>query len=504
MSAAPPSPADRRAPPPPLQMVLAFSKAGLGSASTLLVMALLNKVVAVVGGPATLGLFSLLRQAELTGIAVASSDGDKALVQGISARRDDTAAPRYIWHIGALMLAITLAEAALLWITAPWLSEAIFQTQTAALIWALRLVSLPVLLAVGSTWMIAILKSHLAVGKAVLVRTLGASVGCVAAVLAAQDGGPLALVGILIATEAVSLLTAWGFTRRIGALPRRPAWSWSLARADGRAYLSVAGYLLVTGIARNLAVMVIRALFLRDLGLAYAGFFEAAWTVAGKSLLFLLDAIGTYYLPLLSAARQAAYRPQLLRRLTRLAWSAGALAVTGLVVLKPLAVAVLYSNEFLESLVMLQWMIVGIYFQACSWPFTTAMLAFGDVRDAFRVDAVWLGIFLTGSAIALGVMHQPAGVGVAYLIASGVMLAATARVAVRRYALAASRRMSATWVLGLGVVLGASWSTWGQIEVRWLGAGGWIGLAVVVALAALQPEERRAILSRLTGRRPSD
>ena len=39
--------------------------AGLGSASTLVVMAILNKVVAVLGGPAGLGLFSLLRQLEL-------------------------------------------------------------------------------------------------------------------------------------------------------------------------------------------------------------------------------------------------------------------------------------------------------------------------------------------------------------------------------------------------------------------------------------------------------
>ncbi len=500
MSAASPSPTERRASPSPLQMVLAFSKAGLGSASTLVVMAVLTKLVAVLGGPATLGLFSLLRQAELTGIAVASSDGDKALVQGISARRDDPDAPRYIWHIGVLMLAITAAEAALLWAAAPWLCTAIFQAQTPALIWAVRLISLPVLLAVGSTWMIAILKSHLAVGPAVLVRTIGAAAGCVAAGFAARDGGPIALVTILIASEGVSLLTAWGLTRRLGALPRRPAWSWRSARDDGRAYLSVAGYLLLTGILRNLAVMVIRTLFLRDLGLAFAGFFEAAWTVAGKSLLFLLDAIGTYYLPLLSAARQADYRPQLLRRLTRLAWAAGALAVTGLVVLKPLAVAILYSNAFLESLVMLQWMIIGIYFQACSWPFSTAMLAFGDVRAAFRVDAAWLAIFLTGSAIALAVAHRPAGVGVAYLAASIVMLASTVRVAVRRYALAASRRMLVTWVLGLGVVLGASLSTWGQSDVRWVNAFAWIGLAVLVASAALQPEERRAILDRLSGR----
>jgi O-antigen/teichoic acid export membrane protein len=502
MSNLAPEPADHRAPPSPLQMVMAFSKAGLGSASTLLVMAVMNKIVAVIGGPSTLGLFSLLRQAELTGIAIASSDGDKALVQGISARRGEPEEPRYIWNIGALMLAITLAEAVLLWISAPWLSQAIFEAATPGLVWAVRLVGLPVLLAVGSTWLIAILKSHLAIGRAVLVRTIGAAAGCMAAFFAARDGGPVPLITILLASEGIGLVTAWVFARGARVLPRRPAWSVNQARADGRAYLSVAGFLLLTGIIRNIAVMIIRTLFLRDLGMAYAGFFEAAWTVAGKSLLFLLDAIGTYYLPLLSAARDAAYRPQLLRRLTRLAWATGTLAVAGLVVLKPLAVTILYSGDFLESLVMLQWMIVGIYFQACSWPFTTAMIAFGDVRYAFRVDASWLAIFLTGSAISLVVMHEPAGAGVAYLVASAVMLASTVIVVVRRYALAPSRRMVITWLLGLAVVVGASWATWGQDRVDWLNVLVWVALAGVVAAASLQPEERRAILDRLTGRHP--
>lgn len=478
-------------------MVLAFSKAGLGSALTLVVMALMNKVVAVLGGPATLGLFSLLRQVELTGIAVASSDGDKALVQGISARRADASGAAYVWHIGLLMAAITAAEGVLLWLAAPRLAEAIFDTRSPDVTWALRLIALPVVLAVAATWLIAILKSHLAVGRAVAVRTLGASVGVIAAVFAARSGTPTSLVGILVASEAASLLVALALTRSSAILPTRPAWSWRSARADSRAYLSVAGYLLSTGIVRNVTVLVIRTLFLRGLGLAYAGFFEAAWTVAGKSLLFLLDAIGTYYLPLLSAARDAPQRGQLLRRLTRLAWSAGVLAVTGLMVLKPLAVTVLYAGDFLESLVMLQWMIVGIYFQASSWPFTTAMLAFGDARHVFRVDMSWLAIFLVGSAAAVAGWREPAGVGVAYLAACVVMFAATATIAVRRYALRTGPRMWLAWVLGLGVVVGAAWDSWGANQVHWASAGVWILLAGGTALIALQPEERAAILRRL-------
>lgn len=500
MSVDPPGPRSGRTLPAPLQMILAFSRASLGSAASLVLMALLMKVIAFIGGPAALGLFSLLRQMELTGIAIASSDGDKALVQGISAGRGDGTLSRYVWHIGALMAVITLVEVAVLWSLAPWLSEAIFQSQSPELVWALRLVSVPMFLAVGSTWLVAVLKANLAVGRAVLVRTIGASAGVAAAVMAAPHGNPLAMLLILVATEATAAVAAWRFVRSIRALPPAPAWSWPAALADARAYLSVAGYLLLTGISRNLGVMVVRTMFLRALGLVYAGFFEAAWTVAGKSLLFLLDAIGTYYLPLLSAARTTRDRPHLLQRLTRLAWVTGALAVTGLVALKPLAIELLYAREFLESILILQWMVVGVYFQASSWPFSTAMLAFGDARRLFLVDLAWMGLFAAGSTLALLVWRYPAGVGIAYLVASALAFGLMATHSVRRYELPLDRRMLATWALGLMVVLGASWTTWGKTEVSWLDAGVWIALAALVSLLALRPEERRAILAALTGR----
>ncbi len=489
--------------PAPLQMILAFSKASLGSASTLVAMALLTKVIAVIGGPAALGLFSLLRQTELTGIAIASSDGDKALVQGISAGRRDGTISRYVWNIGALMAAITLVEVALLWLLAPCLSEAIFQSQSPELVWALRLVSVPVFLAVGTTWLVAVLKANLAVGRAVLVRTIGASVGIAAAMMAARHGSPLAMLLILVAVEATAAVAAWSFVRSTRVLPPVPTWTWSAALADGRTYLSVAGYLLLTGISRNIAVMVVRTMFLRTLGLAYAGFFEAAWTVAGKSLLFLLDAIGTYYLPLLSAARDSRLRAQLLRRLTRLAWVTGALAVTGLVALKPLAIELLYAREFLESILILQWMVVGVYFQASSWPFSTAMLAFGDARDLFRVDLAWMALFAGGSTLALLVWHHPEGVGITYLVASALAFGLMAAHNVRRYGLHINPRMIATWTLGLMLVLGASWTTWGKTEVSWPNVGVWIALAALMSLLALQPEERRAILAALTRRGPT-
>lgn len=483
--------------PSPFQMVLAFSQASLGSASTLVVMALLTKVLAVFGGPATLGLFSLLRQVQLTAVAVASSDGDRALVQGISAGLREGTSSRFAWTIGGLMAMIALVEAVVLWILAPALSDVLFQARSPDLVWALRLLALPVVLAVAATWLAATLKAHLAVGKAVLARTAGACAGLLTAIAVARQEGPLVLLLILAATEATAAILGYLFIRATRTLPPPSRWGLRTALPDVRAYLTVAGYLLVTGISRNFAVLFVRSAFLRTLGIAHAGFFEAAWTVAGKSLLFLFEAIGTYYLPLLSAADDASMRLLLQRRLTRLAWAVSTLAVTGLVVLKPLAIEVLYAKEFSEAITMLQWMVIGVYFQASSWPFSTALLAFGDARLLFRVDLAWMATFSGGSALALFVQHHSEGVGVAYLVASTVTFVVLTALNARRYGFRPTSRMAGSWALGLALVLVASSTTWSSTQVSWLLAAFWIALAGLASIVGLQREERHAILSRL-------
>lgn len=480
------------------QIILSFSKVSIGSAFTLVVLAALNKVLAVVGGPATVGLFSLLRSTENTGISLASSDGDRALVRGLSSQTERRQADEYGLSVAVLMAAVTLAQIALLLAGAEWLSLRLFGQSSEDLIRSVRLLGLPILLAVGSTWLIAVLKSRLAVGRAVLARTLGAVAGLAGAYFAARAGSAVAIVLLLVGLEGTTLLAAMAFAAGERFRPGFMSLPWPRLREHVRSYLSVAGYLLVSGILRNLIVLPVRVLFVQLAGgLAGAGLFDAAWTMTAKYLLFLLDAISTYYLPLLSAARHEVYRGQLLRRLVRVAWAVCTPAVVALIVLKPLVVEILYSRGFLPALAILRWMLIGNYFQVSAWLFSTAMLAFGDVRSAFRIDVGWLALFLVGSATSLSLLHRPEGVGLTFMMAYIGMFLATGWYAVRSYGMPVTRRMATAWSLGLVVILGASAMTWQGQTVRWLPALLWLALAGVCVAAALDPRERASVLGRL-------
>jgi O-antigen/teichoic acid export membrane protein len=495
--------------PSPSQIVASFSKVSLGSAVTLLMLAVLNKILSVVGGPPVVGLFSLLRQTENTGIAVASSDGDRALVQGISSRAGREQVASFTWSIGLFMAAVTLAEVAVLWIAAAPIAGWMFgqsitaadPTASADKIAAVRWIGVPILLAVGSTWLVAILKGRLAVGKAVLVRTLGAVAGVAGALAAARSGTAVAIVVLLIIMEAVTLLTGLAMVVSEHALPASPAPAWPQHRDNVSSYLSVAGYLLVGGILRNLVVLPIRVLFAREGGLTFAGYFDTAWTLTAKYLFFLLDAISTYYLPLLSAARAADHRGKLLKRLVRLAWAVSMPAVIGLIVLKPLVVQILYAADFLPSLDLLRWMLIGNYFQASAWLFSTAMLAFGDVRSAFRVDVAWFALFLAGSVVSLGGYHQVQGVGITFLVAYVGAFLVTGWYAVRRYGMPVGRRMSIAWGLGLLLVLAASVATWNDAGVAWMQVLLWVSLSGLVVLISFDPGELRSFLKDVGLRR---
>jgi len=400
------------------------------------------------------------------------------------------------------MAAITLAEVAVFWVAAVPIAGWMFgQSLTAGdpsaiadKVAAVRWIGAPILLAVGSTWLVAILKGRLAVGKAVVVRTLGAIAGAAAALAAARAGTAVATVVLLLVMESVTLVAGLALVISEHALPSRPAPSWPQHRANVSSYLSVAGYLLAGGILRNLVVLPIRVLFTREGGLTFAGYFDTAWTLTAKYLFFLLDAISTYYLPLLSAARSADFRGKLLKRLVRLAWAVSMPAVIGLIVLKPLVVQILYAADFLPSLGLLRWMLIGNYFQASAWLFSTAMLAFGDVRAAFRVDVGWFAVFLAGSAVSLAGYHQVEGVGVTFLVGYVAAFFVTGWYAVRYYDMPVGRRMAIAWCLGLLLVLSASLATWNDSVVAWLQVLLWVSLSGMVVLISFDPGELRSIL----------
>lgn len=150
-------------------------------------------------------------------------------------------------------------------------------------------------------------------------------------------------------------------------------------------FLRVALPSLLSSLLTLGSVLVVRAYVVTYYGLDGAGQFDAAWSISAMYLALFLASLQSYLLPELSQKNKGdmylalakAFHFSLLVTLP---------LITFLVVLKPLVVHVLFSDDFLPSLNVLRWVLLGDCVRVLGWIMATALLARADMTGFMLVE----------------------------------------------------------------------------------------------------------------------
>jgi O-antigen/teichoic acid export membrane protein len=468
-----------------------------GSMGFLLFGMLTVKIMAVVLGPNGVGLYSLLRQTSELSKNLGTLGGETALVQGLASRegkvRDEYLVTTFwVFVLGGLL------TAAILMILAPWIAPLVFQRNDGQTIGLVRGLALPVVLLVASAYLNGVINGFRAIGLLALIQALGAGAGALLAYpvsLLVQVGYPVAFIAMMSAPPAVGVaLGAWRALREgwLTALRRGP--HMSLDPNSLRHFVSLAGTMLITGLVATGAVLVVRSLVARYDGLAGAGVFAAAWSLSMTYVQVILASFGTYYLPTLSQISDPMDRAVLMQQVARFATLLAVPLVVGMVVLKPLAVKVLYSGEFIPALEIIRWMLIGDYFKIAGYVVAMPVLAYADVKVFFWTELLAnlsLAIF---AALALSYFGSMQGIGVGFLLMYIAYSAYYLQYSRSRHRLRLTKAMTLPWVLGLALIVGASWYTWSDTRVAWFAAPLWICVAAAFSWVSLTRNEREVML----------
>ena len=191
---------------------------------------------------------------------------------------------------------------------------------------------------------------------------------------------------------------------------------------------------------------------------------------------------------------------ELVQRVARLAILLMVPAMTSVIVLKPLVITILYSSEFAPSLEIIRWMLIGDYFKVAAWVFAIPALAYANMRVLFWAEMLWYGGFIAFAALALFGFSSMQGIGVGFLLMYAVLLAYYLHYVRSRHQLPLSRGMTVPWLVGLALIIGASWHTWSDTQVNWFASPLWIGAAVSFSWLSLNRNERRETLRMLLRR----
>lgn len=249
------------------------------------------------------------------------------------------------------------------------------------------------------------------------INVLGSLAGTVISVGLYYWLGMDGIVPALIALAIFNLITSWWFARKIPVPKVSISWRESFLQTGGLVKLGVA--MMWAGLMGTFVAYLTRALITRDLGIEAVGVFQAAFSLSGMFITFVLGAMGADFYPSLTAVSHDNDKVNaLVNEQTEIGLL---LAVPGLIVtivLAPWVIQIFYTGAFTQSADLLRWFVFGCLGRVMSWPMGFILLAKGESRMFLLTETVfglihaafiWLGLKffgLTGVAIAFVSMYS--------------------------------------------------------------------------------------------------
>ena len=135
---------------------------------------------------------------------------------------------------------------------------------------------------------------------------------------------------------------------------------------------------MVTGVFTMGTAYVIRIIVLRHLGLDATGLYQAAWSLGGVYVAFVLQAMGTDFYPRLTAiANDNPACNRLVNEQAHVSLLLGGPGAILTLTLAPLVIHALYAPGFERAVPVLRWICLGMTLRVIAWPMGFIILAKG-------------------------------------------------------------------------------------------------------------------------------
>jgi PST family polysaccharide transporter len=235
-----------------------------------------------------------------------------------------------------------------------------------------------------------------------------------------------AVVPLLVLTSMAGWAAARWYSRRGGG-----------AKASVRTVPGEVVELLRLGVAFTIsgfltmgAAYAVRLLVQQDAGIEAAGFYQAAWAIAGLYVGVVLQSMGTDFYPRLAAVvGDNNVVSRLVGEQTQVSLLLAAPGVIATITFSYLLVTVFYSREFAPAASLLRWLSLGMMLRVITWPMGYIIVAKGWQKIFIGTEVVATAVHV-GLAAALVPMFGVDGAGVAFLclyLCHGVLVYAIVR-----------------------------------------------------------------------------
>jgi PST family polysaccharide transporter len=424
-----------------------------------------TKVLAVLLGPAGVGLASLYTGVMGTASTVATMGlgpvGTRQIAEACS--KDDA-------H------AILVARRALFWATmflaftgglAVWSLRsilAIYTLGSASYSGAVGWLSIGVALSVAGASQAALIQGMRRIGDIARLNVYGSAISTVLGIGLIWRFGNAGLFAFVLIAPLASFVLGHVYVSRLPKVGIESVTVHELTR-EWKMLVSLGIAMVGAGLVQQLAQLWIRIDVAKVLGAQSLGQYQAAWTISMQYVTFVLAAMVTDYYPRLTGVihdHNAARN--LVNEQTEIAMLLSAPVFIAVMATAPWVIHLLYAASFTPAIEILRWQVLGDVLKVASWPPGFLILAAGDGRTFFCAEsASWL--LTTGLITGLAPIMGLSITGIAYLAMYAFYLVLVYWLAHRRIGLRWTRAVLvlsfATFAICVGVDIITTLTRWG-------------------------------------------
>ena len=373
-----------------------------------------TKLVAMWIGPVGTGLFALFNNA-LEMISTGTNLGIRSSsVRDISQaadERDTSLIARMVTVVRKWSLWLGLAGALLTLSLAPVLSKLTFGDTTHT--WGFVALSVAVLLQALTNGEYAVLQGTAHLKRLASVTLWGTIVGLAVSVPLFYLLRERSIVPSIIAYAVALAAFAWVFRNR-----EYPAVSMTRSETFdmGKGFVRLGIYMTLGNFAAQLATYAFTAWLNVKAGTAEVGFYQAGYTLINKYTGLILTALGMEYYPRLAKVVHSRLRLRaFISQEINVAITVMAPIVAAFILLRELAVWILYTPEYNVILTFVSWGMVGTVLRTLSWCLAFTILAKGDGKTY-----LWTEVASAVINLMLNILFYQwwglTGLGIAFLV----------------------------------------------------------------------------------------
>ena len=428
-----------------------------------------TKIVALLIGPSGVGLVGVLTAFNGNITALAGWGLGTSGVRTIAGSSNEEKAGKIaaVRRFGALLSWLGLLAMVLLFWPIGWVT---FKGSDYSA--ELFIAGMAIPLAIATSMWSALLQAHGQLKTLAKSQVISALLGLLVGLPLIYSFGTKGIAASILLAAAVPAIVTWQAARR-----HCPPSGEEPDVRTTRELIHLGGALMIVILCAQLSAYGIRLVIIRYEGLEAAGYYQAAFAIAGSLPGFVFMAMSADFFPRIVAAKDEIEAQYLTEKQIQAGLLLALPFLVALLTMGKLCIRLLYANTFDASIPLLTWMIWGVFLRLISWPIGYCMLARGSSSTVIVVEIVG-NIILVLMPIVLMPFYGLAGAATGFFLSYVCYTIIMMIVSFRRSGHWLGRQTLA-WFTAAAIILGLSqWLTvwldglyWGLIPSLIVTAG---------------------------------